>query len=106
MALFNTLLNLKEKGLMLRFDMNGEDKGVITLLNREYVNVFMSTEYIVGITEIREAFLREPYPDYIIYNAWDKVTDSAREEAKRNHVPVVSFSQFRYMLENRNVRSR
>jgi hypothetical protein len=66
----------------------------------------MSSEYIVGATEVAEAFSTNPAPDYIIYNSWDKVTEDARDEAKRRRIWIVSFTKFQEMLRNGDVRPR
>lgn len=102
MALQHTLFGLKEKGLITWFDWVTGNKATITLLNKRKLIIYMADEYIVGVTDIRECFSGEPIPDYILYNAWDKVTDEAFREAKRQKVPMVSYSRFCYILEDIN----
>lgn len=100
MALFNTLMRLKEDGLVKRFDMLQTQKAKIYLHNNQTIIAYMSDDYVIGITSIRESIQSNPQPDYIVYNDWDKVTEPAEEEAKRLRIPLVKYGRFRYILKN------
>lgn len=100
MALFNTLMRLKEDGLVKRFDMLQSQKAKVYLQNNQTVIAYMSDDYVIGVTSIRESAQSDPQPDYIVYNDWDKVTEQAEEEAKNLRIPLVKYGRFRYILKD------
>lgn len=99
MALFNTLMRLKEDGLVKRFDMLQTQKAKVHLQNNQTVIAYMSDDYVIGITSIRESVQSDLQPDYIVYNDWDKVTEQAEEEARNLGIPLVKYGRFRYILK-------
>lgn len=99
MALIHALMRMKDCGLVDNFRMNGQERAYVHLISGESITVYMSKEYIIGISTIQEAMQGEPKPDYIVYNIWDEVTHSAVTEAERLKVPLVGFGGFRRILE-------
>lgn len=97
--MIHALMRMKDCGLVGSFEMNGQERAYVHLSSGESITVYMSKEYIIGISTIQEAMQGEPKPDYIIYNIWDRVTDSAAQEAKKLKVPLVGFGEFRRILE-------
>jgi len=98
MALINTLMRLKEDGAIKRFDMIEDQKARVYFQNNKSLVIYMSGDYILGITSIREAIQDEPRPDYIVYNDWDRVTENAEEEARKIRIPVVKYGRFRHII--------
>lgn len=99
MALIHTLMRLKDDGVITNFEMIGRQKARAYFVNGNSLVIFMADDYIVGVTAIKEAVAGEPYPDYIIYNHWNRVTPDARVEAKKLKIPFVSYGRFRYIVE-------
>lgn len=96
--LLYTLTNLKREGIS-RFDMINHTKATAYLVNKVSITVYMAKDYIVGETAIVEAVSDEPYPDYIVYNEWDQVTDLAKEEAQRLNIPLLGYTEFRREIQ-------
>lgn len=102
MALIHTLMRLKDDGAVTDFDLMGGQKAQVNLRNGKSIVVYMSDDYILGATSVREAVENTPYPDYIVYNNWNKVTEGAEEEARRLKIPFVKYGKFRYILDGLN----
>jgi hypothetical protein len=101
MALFNALMRFKDEGRLRSFDMHGDKKATAHLLCGQSVVIYMSTDYIIGAAEIREA-AEAPRAEYVIYNNWDKVSSSAYEEARDLGIQVHKFGAFGYRLDELN----
>lgn len=102
MALIHSLQRLKDHGDLHRFEIHDTTHGTVILRNGRRINVYMSSEYIIGETHIREAFISGWNPEYIIYNEWDKVTSAAENEARRHGAQLVKYGRFRYILKEMN----
>jgi hypothetical protein len=99
LALINTLYRLKDLGQIAEFEMVGRERAYVRLFNGKSITVYMPVDYIIGAAAIREALAREPYPDYIIYNNWNRITPEAEAEVGRMKVPFVKYGRFRHILE-------
>lgn len=98
MSLFHTLMRFKNEGRIAHFEMLESQKAQATLPNGRAITLFMSKEYIIGGSEVQEA-LEEPAAEFMIYNNWDKLTPSAREEGCRCGLPIMKFGAFGYKLD-------
>jgi len=102
MALFNALMRYKTEGRILSFDMHGEKKASVRLAGGKSIVVYMSTDYIVGEAEVREA-ANSPVAKYLLYNNWDRVGEAARQEGKRLGIEIHKFGGFGHRLDELNV---
>lgn len=101
MALFHALMRYKDEGRVRSFDMHGEKKATVALPNGKSLTLYMSDEYIIGESEIAEA-TEKPTAQYVIYNSWDKVTQSAYTEARRIGLEIHKFGAFGFRLDELN----
>lgn len=101
MALFHALMRYKNEGRVRSFNMLGDRKATAVLLNGKTLTLYMSEEYIIGQSEIAEAE-EDPAAQYLIYNSWDRVTQSARDEAGRIGIEIHKFGAFGYRLDELN----
>ncbi len=98
MALFNALMRYKDQRQILRFDMHGDTKATIHLINGNNCIVFMANQYIVDEADVILA-ARPPKAEYMIYNDWDKVSSAAEHRAQREHISIMKFGRFAYRLD-------
>ena len=102
MALFHSLMRYKDDDLIEWFDMLEDDRAEIHLFNGDVYIVFMNSQYIVGESVVDEANDEHNLADYIIYNTWDRVAQSAKNYAEDCGISMVSFGQFSNILEDLN----
>lgn len=102
MALFHSLMRYKDNGLIKRFNMIEKDRAELYLFNGDSYVVFMNSKYIVGESVVDEAVESESPADYIIYNTWDQVAQTAKDYADTCGISMVSFGQFSRILEDLN----
>ena len=102
MALIHTLLRLKDNGEIDNFQMQGETHATVVSTGGNTFSVYMSDEYIIGETQVRQGFTDNLTPEYIIYNEWDMVTAGAEDLARRLGAKIVKYGRFRYILRNLN----
>ncbi|BBJ22641.1 hypothetical protein [Candidatus Nitrotoga sp. AM1P] len=103
MALIHALMRYKSEGKMRSFDMHGDKKATVALPSGKSLTLYMSDEYIIGGSEIAEA-AENPKAQYLIYNSWDKVTQSAYSEARRIGIEIHNFGAFGFHLDELNGR--
>ena len=101
MALVNALMRYKTEGRLRSFDMHGEKKATIHTASGAKALVYMSTDYIIGEAEVREA-TDSPSARFLVHNNWDKVGEAARREAKRLGVEIHSFGSFGHCIDDLN----
>lgn len=101
MALFNALMRYKTEGRLLSFDMHGDKKSTVKLAGASSFVIYMSTDYIIGEAEIKEASMA-PMATYVIYNDWDRVSQSAFKLAKRLKIEICTFGAFGHRLDALN----
>jgi hypothetical protein len=101
MALIHMLMRLKNEGVVTRFDMIGSQKARARLSNEESIILCMPDDYIIGDTAIREAVGSNTHPEYIVYNDWSNVTESALAQARKLNIPLIKFGRLRYILDER-----
>lgn len=98
MALFNALMRFKTEGRLRSFDMHSDKKATIRTAAGGTALVYMSTDYIIGEAEVREA-ADTPAAKYLLYNNWDKVGEAAKREAKRLGIEIHSFGSFGHRID-------
>ncbi len=101
MALVHVLMRYKEEGRVRSFDMHGDKKATVALPSGKSLTLYMSDEYIIGESEVAEA-AENPTAQYLIYNSWDKVTQSANTEARRIGIEIHKFGAFGFRLDELN----
>ncbi len=101
MALFHALMRYKDEGRVRSFDLHGGKKAMAVLPGGQSVTLYMSDEYIIGESEVAEA-AESPTAQYLIYNSWDKVTQSAYTEARRIGIEIHKFGVFGFRLDELN----
>jgi hypothetical protein len=101
MALIHALMRYKDQGRVQSFDMHGDKKATAVLPSGKSLTLYMSDEYIIGESEVAEA-AEKPAAQYLIYNSWDKVTQSAYTEARRIGIEVHKFGAFGFRLDELN----
>lgn len=85
--------------LIKRYQMLSTEYARAYLYNQDTITVFIpDNRYIVGFTEISCIVSSEIRPDYIVHNAWQKVTEEARKECQRREIPILTYVQFRELL--------
>lgn len=100
MALVHTLMNLRDEGLVDRFDLINEQRARVHLISGRSIIVYMSKDYIVGVLAITEAVVGDPRADYIVYNHWDCPTELAFSKAKELGVPFLIYSEFKRRIRD------
>ncbi|OLU24201.1 hypothetical protein [Pseudomonas sp. PA27(2017)] len=98
MALINSLMRYKMEKRISSFNMITAKKAEILLPNGSSFLIYMSDQYIIGETEIQEA-IQAPKANFIIYNNWDNIAQSAIDHARRNEVEVHKFGAFGHKLD-------
>lgn len=101
MAIFDALMRYKQERRIRSFDLLGNGKATVRLLNGRSIVIFMSVDYIIGEAQIVEAS-EEPRAEYVVYNAWDRVGGSAIAMAKRLDIEVKNFGAFGHRLDELN----
>jgi hypothetical protein len=81
--------------------MHGGKKATIHTAAGAKAIVYMSTDYIIGKAEVREA-AESPTAKYLVHNNWDKVGEAARKEAKRLGIEIHSFGSFGHRIDELN----
>lgn len=104
MALFHALMRYKDEGRVRSFDLHGGKKATAELSGGQSVTLYMSDDYIIGESEVAEA-AENPTAQYLIYNSWDKVTQSAYTEARRIGIEIHKFGAFGFRLDELNGKS-
>ena len=101
MALINALMRYKTEGRLHSFNMHGDKKATIHTASGATALVYMSTDYIIGEAEVREAS-DSPSARFIVRNNWDKVGEAASREAKRLGIEIHSFGYFGHRIDELN----
>ena len=101
MALINALMRYKTEGRLQSFNMHGDKKATIHTASGATTLVYMSTDYIIGEAEVREAS-DSPSARFIVRNNWDKVGEAASREAKRLGIEIHSFGYFGHRIDELN----
>ena len=101
MALFHALMRYKDEGRVESFDLHGDKKATAVLPGGKSLTLYMSDEYIIGESEVAEAE-ESPPAQYLIYNAWDRVTQSAYNAARRIGIEIYNFGAFGFRLDEIN----
>ncbi|OQW75660.1 MAG: hypothetical protein BVN35_08425 [Proteobacteria bacterium ST_bin11] len=95
-------MRYKDDGLIKRFVMIENDRAELHLFNGDSFIVFMNSKYIVGESVVDEAIEGESPADYIIYNTWNQVAQSAKDYAEKCEISMVIFGKFSKILEDLN----
>ena len=109
MALINALMRLKDDRLVKSFEFVNftKEKAKVILFDGREVVVYMADDfYILTYVGIKEAWSYPPTPNYIVYNQWDYVTDAAFEAVKSVGATLISFGQFRKILQDAAMNER
>ena len=73
-------------------------KATVELVNGVNIVVFISEDYIFGVSQVMDAFESEPFPDYLVFNAWGHATDEAKVLAYKKGRKIISYGRFRHIL--------
>jgi len=94
-----TLVNIKKDGTIRRYDHITPQKATVELINDTTIVVYVSGNYILGVAEVMEAFDSQPYPEYLVYDAWGHATEEAENLALQKGGKIVSYNRFRYIVK-------
>jgi len=97
-TLSTTLPTLQSDGLISGYRLLGEHKAELTLPDGRAIVVHHLDGDKVWAGTIRAIARDEPRPDFITYDRFEQVEDSALLQAGKMEVRLVTFGRFRTLL--------
>lgn len=99
MSLSDTLLTLQSDNLITGYRLLSEHKAELTLPNGRAIIVHHLDGDKVWTGTIRAVVRDAPRPDFITYDRFEQVEDSALLQAGKMEVKLVTFGRFTALLE-------
>lgn len=101
MSLKSSLMRYVEEKRLQSFNAHDDKKAILYLANGQSIKIYMATQYIIGEADVAEA-MEDPSAEYLVYNAWDSVSDRAKDAAKRTGLEIYTFGGFGNLLDRLN----
>lgn len=101
MSLKSSLMRQVDEERIKSFIALDDKKATIELPSGRKFLVYMPNYYIIGLADIAEA-ADDPKADFLVYNAWDAIGSSARNDAARRGIQVLSYGEFGKLLDREN----
>jgi hypothetical protein len=104
MSLKSSLMRQVNEGRIKSFTAHDDKRATIELPSGIKFLIYMPDHYIIGLTDVAEA-AESPTVDFLVYNAWDTIGASAKSDAMRRGIQVLSYGEFSKRLDHENSRN-